>query len=201
MNSMSIFKLASVLLIVAVCTLVIYLDSTPKPTQTQAKQAKIEQQETRAEDIANYKSWMLVNPIPVKMDKATAKLCDDIRDEILRGKQSPHNDKYISVYVNDLGKKSMLEELDPEFPIGTIIVKEKLTKPDSKTPELLTVMVKHKDGLDKDNGDWEFLTFDGSATKKTKVDATSCRSCHSTYDYQDFVVRNYLPDEVRKKLK
>lgn len=38
----------------------------------------------------------------------------------------------------------MLYRKKPNFPQGSLIVKEKLTKPDSKSPELLTIMHKRE---------------------------------------------------------
>lgn len=162
-----------------------------------AQTGKANQQDPRIEKIAGYKTWNLVNPKPVVMDKTVAVMCAPANVS----PPSPHADKYISVYVNDIGKHAMLDERIPKFPVGTIIVKEKLEKEDSKIPELLTVMIKREEGFNKENGSWEFLVFNGTATQIEKSNEASCMRCHIGYEAQDYVVRNYLTDEAKKKLK
>src|SRR4051812_7147649 len=51
----------------------------------------------------DYKKWTLVNPVPALMDPASAALCAAIRP-----RNSPHANKYISVYVNDIGREAMM---------------------------------------------------------------------------------------------
>ena len=63
------------------------------------------------------------------------------------GVENPHADKFITVYVNDLGKQAMMEMRNPDFPKGSVIVKEKLTNQSSAGPELLTVMIKRETGF------------------------------------------------------
>jgi hypothetical protein len=113
--------------------------------------------------------------------------------------------KYVTVYVNDLGKKAMVAEKTPIFPVGSVIVKEKLTKPESKSPELMTVMVKREKDFNPDCGDWEFLVFNGDGkqvTARGKIE--SCANCHRTRPAigADYVFRNYyLPEDKRLALK
>src|SRR6185503_1607522 len=63
-------------------------------------------------DISQYKSWTLVNPTPVKMEFAVAQLCAAM------GPHNPHRNKFISVYVNEIGKQAMTTQLTPTFPQG-----------------------------------------------------------------------------------
>lgn len=58
----------------------------------------------------------------------------------------------------------MTTQKNPQFPVGTVIVKEKYFSPDSKSPELMTVMAKHAQGYNPGCNDWEFLVFDGTGT-------------------------------------
>jgi hypothetical protein len=94
-------------------------------------------------EIAGYRNWTRVNPQPVLMRAASALDCAAPTPPIPHppGVNNPHADKFITVYVNDLGKKAMLEMRKPEFPQGSVIVKEKLTNQSSSEPELLTVMM------------------------------------------------------------
>src|SRR5262245_42191739 len=103
--------------------------------------------------LSKHRTWTLVNPGPVMMDAVLAVDCAAPN----LGTNSPHSNKYVSVYVNDAGRAAMMSERYPRFPQGSIIVKEKLSDKTSGVPELSTVMVKRGDGYDQANGNWEYL--------------------------------------------
>jgi len=155
----------------------------------------------RATIIEGYEHWTRVNPEPVQMDQRVAALCAAAYLPSMTDK-SPHREKFITVYVNDVGRHAMTQELNPRFPVGSVIVKEKLPSKDATTPELLTVMRKREHGYDSKNGDWEYVMLDGpgqAVLDPGKVE--SCQSCHFSYRPQDFVTRVYLPADTRKDLK
>ncbi|HQU84724.1 MAG TPA: cytochrome P460 family protein [Pyrinomonadaceae bacterium] len=170
---------------------------TAKPAVTPEK--KIE----GIAEIAGYQNWTKVNEKPDLMVSKVAIMCAmPSKEMIAKDATNPHNNKYIDVFVNDLGKTQMLTKKNPKFPVGTVIVKEKLTKPDSKTPELLTIMIKREKGFNAEVGDWEFLTANGSATEITaKGKLETCQACHLDYKSTDYVTRTYLPYALRQKLK
>ena len=156
--------------------------------------------------VKDYKNWTKVSKNNSRMDSVTAVACAAIIREIpIKGsdiEKSPHHNKYINVYINAIGKSEMLTKKKPKFPVGTVIVKEKLDSPNSQTPELLTVMVKRKKGFNPKIGDWEFMTLDGEAktiTSRGKLE--SCQACHLEYKRNDYVTRIYLSDEIKQKLK
>jgi hypothetical protein len=167
---------------------------TANPSQTPAKTSGGQA------EVAGYKNWTKVNDKPQIMWSEVAAMCrmptaSELENDI-------HNNKYINVYVNSGGTEEMMTKKKPLFPEGTIIVKEKLSTPDSKTPELLTVMIKRNKGFNAENGDWEYMTLDGEATKVTaRGKLVSCQSCHAADKSTDYVSRKYLPDAVWKKLK
>lgn len=141
--------------------------------------------------IKGYKRWKKVNPKVVMMQPASAYQCAPAGPHQLN---SPHLQKYIFVYVNGIGKNAMMQQKPSLFPVGSVIVKEKLTKPDSKEPELMTVMVKRQKGYDPEGGDWEYLVYDGTGTKvQAEGKLENCRSCHQEYPAakNDHVFRNY----------
>ena len=117
--------------------------------------------------------------------------------------KNPHNDKFINVYVNDLGKDEMLKKKNPNFPVGTVIVKEKLPTAESTDAELLTVMIKREKDYNSKVGDWEFLTFNGAGTETTaRGKLQNCQTCHLVEKSTDYVSRRgYLPVEIWRKLK
>ncbi len=148
--------------------------------------------------IRGYKSWQQVTAVPEVMAPEVASQCATfINPTLLRAQLSPdnpHTEKYFQVYVNDIGKAAMLSWESPLFPVGSVIVKEKLSSRTSKTPELLTVMIKRQPGFHKAWDDWEYLVINGSATK---VDASGwlphCYKCHETRKEADYVFRSYRP--------
>lgn len=149
--------------------------------------------------LSRYRTWTLVNPSPVKMDAAVAALCAAV---LPRPSVNPHQNKFISVYVNDVGQQAMMTELTPVFPRGSMIVKEKLSSKESREPELLTAMLKREKGYNPESGDWEYLVLDGSASKIVERGRlASCSGCHAAYSHTNFVTRLYLPDDVRRRLK
>src|SRR5262249_26909589 len=76
--------------------------------------------------IAGYRQWTRVNPEPELVQAQNAQLCAALVTTAAPG--SPHGpDKYITVYVNEIGRHAMMEEKTPHFPQGSVIVKEKLT--------------------------------------------------------------------------
>src|SRR5262249_42735742 len=127
-------------------------------------------------EIRGYQNWTRVNREPAIMDAATAVMCARAVKT-----QNPHQNKFIAVYVNDVGKHAMLFEKRPRFPEGTIIVKQKLATPNSTEPEALTAMIKRGPGYNPEGGDWEYLVVGGSGAIISRGKNESCQKCHSLY--------------------
>ncbi len=109
---------------------------------------------------------------------------------------------YGVVYVNELARHALLEQKKPQFPVGSIIVREKLLQQDDAKPQLLVVMVKRERGFNRKANDWEFLMIDGSVSQITQRETTgSCRDCHKKQKDSDYVFRSYLPETVRLSQK
>ncbi|MBB6050316.1 cytochrome P460 family protein [Armatimonas rosea] len=172
--------------------------------------------------IASYKTWLCLMKEPELVTTPTFQFSclgpTQRQQEILRidphFRQSRPNPetlssyttkKYVRVYVNPLGKKALdaasqkaprsFGHLCPELPalpVGAVVVKEKLSSPETKTPELLTIMIKRHKGFNRSCGDWEFLVYDGAGQQEqARGRITHCISCHSTYTKTDFLSRNY----------
>jgi len=93
-----------------------------------------------------------------------------------------------AVYVNELAGQAIAAEKAEKFPVGSIIVREKLAKPDDKEPELVAVMIKREPGFNPAGGDWLFLTADGTLAKIRERQKTgSCLGCHKSERANDFV--------------
>jgi Cytochrome P460 len=166
--------------------------------------------------LAKYRTWTLVNPEPMMMDRVVSQMCalpmrdtaavpapaDPNRNKFRYKPANPHQNKFLSVYVNETGREAMMTRLSPEFPQGSLIVKEKLGSKESHAPELLTAMLKREKGYNPESGDWEYMLLDGAASKIVERGRlSSCSVCHAAYSSTDYVTRKYLPDDVRSKLR
>ena len=81
--------------------------------------------------------------------------------------KNPHEkgaETFARVYANALAL-TQLYAVSPRFPTGSIIVREKLTKPVDDTPEMLSVMIKREKGFSPKTNDWEFFILDGPGKK------------------------------------
>ncbi len=157
-----------------------------------------------AESVAGYRGWTRVNPEPAVFHSRIATQCAlPAAGQARPGHaENPHRDKFVTVYVNEAGRRAMLEEKAPRFPAGTVIVKEKLATRDAAAPELLTAMLKREAGYDPGGGDWEYMVLDGAGRGvRARGRLESCRACHQAEAGTDFVSRNYLPRDIYRKLK
>ncbi|HEX9997806.1 MAG TPA: cytochrome P460 family protein [Abditibacterium sp.] len=177
-------------------------------------------------EIAGYADWREVTQKPVEMEPRVAVACAPMGPMFLKsrpplpptiqGTQGPHAKKYIRVYVNEVGEEAMTTQKTPRFPVGSVIVKQKLPLVKSKnsktiqskspvvslTPELLTIMIKREKDYDAKNGDWEYMVSDGAGkTVAERGKLASCQGCHQPFDKTDYIVRSYLPAEVEKALR
>ncbi len=177
-----------------------FLFTTGSATKNAAPFVELVETDSEANPVKNYRLWTKVNDKPEYMSATVSALCAAATAP--QKQVNIHEDKFINVFVNAVGKDQMLTSLHPNFPVGTVIVKEKLAKLGSKAAELLTVMVKRKKGFNPEVGDWEFMTFNGSGTKITsRGKLESCAACHVNYDQNDYINRSYLPDEIKRNLK
>lgn len=105
---------------------------------------------------------------------------------------SRHDFTFGVVYANDLAKAEIKRE-NPNFPIGSIIVREKNASATSETPETVIAMVKRESGFNKETNDWEFFVFDGADLKMQKRETKGdCAACHIRAEKSDWVFRDYL---------
>ena len=150
-------------------------------------------------EIVEYKTWTVVNPEPTKLDPVVGTLCADVRSTL----ETPHKDKYIRVYVNDVGQEAMFKAKKPNFPVGTIVIKEKLSQKQSQTADFYTIMLKREAGYDPRGGDWQYLVMDSARTKIEKpANIESCQSCHAAWaEKSDFISRAYLSLEQSQQLR
>ena len=149
------------------------------------------------ESVQGYQKWAKANPKPVLLSTSLDVLCRGVMPEEHEyyEKQNPHFDRYLTVFVNDIGKDAMMK--GGTFPVGSVIVKQKQSgshwdKPTAK-PIMSTVMVKREKGYNPKCGDWEFAALDDKATKTNgEGKMESCMKCHQDQAKKDFVYRTYV---------
>lgn len=89
--------------------------------------------------------------------------------------------------MNEIGREAMASET-PRFPVGSIVVREKLPAKDAAQPELLAAMIKRPAGFSASTRDWEYLILDGTATKvRERQTKGACHDCHSAHKDRDFM--------------
>lgn len=152
------------------------------------------------QQFADYKTWTRVNAQPFLLEPMVAVMCAPAPSQLKD--DSPHKNRYIVVYVNEPGRKAMMTERNPQFPQGSIIIKEKLATKISSSPELLTAMVKREKGFNPAANDWEFVVLSGDGkTIQAQGKLDNCTACHLAQRSNDFVFRNYLQNDTLRDLK
>jgi hypothetical protein len=97
------------------------------------------------------------------------------------------------VYVNHIGRASF-GKTPSVFPVGSIIVRERLLSPGGD-PDVLVAMVKREKHFNRKASDWEFLTISGGLTKIIKREKEGkCLKCHVEAAKTDFV----FPEDGRR---
>ena len=80
-----------------------------------------------------------------------------------------------------------------QFPVGSVIVREKNAATSGEIPDIVIAMIKRANGFSKETGDWEYFTFSGSDLKLQKRETTGdCAKCHLQAAKTDWVFRDYL---------
>jgi len=157
--------------------------------------------DTPGKELKAYRSWFAVTPQPVDMAPSIALSCAG--PGRFDQAPNPHIRHVFKVFVNSVGKEAMLSNGKKPFPIGSMIVKEKFALPREKDswirrsptikdkPVLLTAMIKREKGFDAPNGDWQYVTLPGDASKMNTVGLKHCSTCHLNQKSTDFVFGDY----------
>ena len=141
--------------------------------------------------VAKRNALTLVTPKPVKMPELIWTLCfrpPGPADKV----HADHNPNgHYKVFVTDNGAAAMKNE-KATFPVGAVIVKEKLMTKDAKDSLLFTGMLKREKNYNPDCGDWEFFLVSGDGKTVTERGMLkSCIVCHLDYSASDFVTKKY----------
>ena len=126
-----LFVILSFGLLIAIGLSITYIASRSSSPSVAQPIGRVDDQ---VKEIAGYRSWSKVNNEPQVMPRITATLCAPVSDTRADDPNNPHRNKFVTVYVNDIGRQAMLEQVKPRFPIGSVIVKEKLPDKASQAP-------------------------------------------------------------------
>jgi cytochrome P460 len=103
-----------------------------------------------------------------------------------RKRKDDHSSSFGVIWVNEIARPNVGS--GQAYPVGSIIVREKLKRENDVVPELLAVMIKRPVGFSKDTNDWEYLTVNGKLNKIRQRQTTGlCHDCHSQHKETDFV--------------
>jgi hypothetical protein len=139
-------------------------------------------------DVKEYRKMFRVNEKPIDMEAETLVMC-----ALPTAFYGPHYSPGVVYYINEIagqGLKSYLEK--KQFPVGSIIIKEKQERRTEDSVQIITVMKKKREGISEDS--WDYKMYD--ARKWEEVDPTKqkgpfrirgCIECHRRYKNNDYV--------------
>ena len=139
-------------------------------------------------DVKEYRKMFRVNEKPIDMVSETANYCSDPGAFI-----GPHLDPGVVYYINEIARQGIKTYSDTkQFPVGSIIVKEKQERKTEDSVQIITVMKKAR--ADSSEDSWDYKMFD--VRKWSEVDPSSqqtahiyrsCIGCHRMFKSNDYV--------------
>lgn len=140
--------------------------------------AQLNANPTLEDVIAHYQKLTLLTPTPLVMQDNLG-LCRLV---------IPGSDTYlhapefqpINIYVNEPAVEPMASNQERIFPVGSVVVKEKIENatPDSPSTNGLGIMIKRAKGFNPAGGDWEYAYWeDGRLSEQPEL--SHCQACHA----------------------
>lgn len=128
---------------------------------------------------------------PVVMFPQVMLLCRPPTTAAEKDLPNPHSGQSVHVYASPDAVAPMWD-LYGVFPVGSILLKQKLDPENSSKATLFTGMIKRDKGFFPDGGDWEYFTLDGELSKVTsRGKLETCAACHRDFAEWDFVSKQY----------
>jgi hypothetical protein len=149
----------------------------------------------------DYANWPQLTEQPVNIPLAVMMDCraPQPSPEFTYGPHYGDHFQYSVRYFVNPTSESAVRKAGTALPIGTTIVKEKLTSDKAKEKGKLTAiaaMVKREPGYAKEQGDWEYMYAEIPAAEKsmkvTKGQIATCVECHTKSWQSDYLFRTYL---------
>ena len=133
-----------------------------------------------------YRSYARLTERPLEVSPLLSALCTSFSPEHYKREEEragPHARAFAHVYVGGVAASELGKE-EREFPVGTVVVKEKLGADLSVVG--IGGMQKMSPGYDAEGGDWKyFYSSRTSAFSSGRLE--TCRSCHARAKSSDFV--------------
>lgn len=139
-------------------------------------------------DVKEYRKMLRVNEKPIDMVAESALMCAPPFSV-----HGPHYNPGVVYYINEIagqGLKTYLEK--KQFPVGSIIVKEKQERRTEDSVQIITVMKKTREGGGEDS--WDYKMYDtrkwvelDTPTQKIPFLIRGCIECHRRYKDNDYV--------------
>lgn len=150
-------------------------------------------------EFANYRSWKTQTKTPYMVPYDLAMRCMAPKEsewEAARQEHGPHTKQFIQIYLNQAAQKAIKKADKKEFPIGSVLAKEKFAEPSSGPRELsgIAFMIKRSKTEFPETGGWEFLYFPSAKDERTEIH-NACAGCHKTAAH-DFIF-NQPPPQIR----
>ena len=139
-------------------------------------------------DVREYRKMFRVNEKPIDMVAETALMCAPPQ-----ARYGPHYNPGVVYYVNEIARQGLKTYLEKkQFPVGSIIVKEKQESRTEGSVQIITVMKKVRAESSEDS--WDYKMFDvrnwaevdPSSQQTARIDR-SCIGCHRMYKSNDYV--------------
>jgi len=139
-------------------------------------------------DVKEYRKMFRVNEKPIDMVAETANYCSDPRAFI-----GPHYDPGVVYYINEIARLGIKTySATKQFPVGSIIVKEKQERKTEDSVQIITAMKKARAESSEDSWDYKmfdvrnWVEVDPSSQQTARIDR-SCIGCHRMYKSNDYV--------------
>jgi hypothetical protein len=162
-------------------------------TLIQGQRRPTQSPDDRLGQISGYTTWARLTKEPYRASNILAALCRPLDDGERKAlKADPHKEAWITVFANPQAAASVDNHDKWVFPEGSVLVKEKRSKPDDKTPELATVMIKRQAGYYPEGGDWEYAVVDAKGKTLEDGKIQRCASCHAQYAKTGYAVLTYM---------
>jgi hypothetical protein len=133
--------------------------------------------------ISEYPRWTPLMSVPKEVSGVLFGLCRAPTRNEDAFLASPHVSFFVNVRVNEAALAAMKQEMKPEtklvFPVGSVIVKEKLVGKTDAKPDALGIMIKREKGFNPDGGDWEYVYWKKTGETFRGAEQTKhCQTCH-----------------------
>ncbi len=153
--------------------------------------------------LASYASWKKLTESPIKISQRQYAACEPfpvspLIEATVSKMHGPHWTGSVQVYANATAAATIQRRIEtfPNgriFPIGSIVVKEKLL---NGKLDAVTAMIKKPDSYDKSkpNIDWQFVFWSRNGdAQQGRIE--SCRNCHQHQRDKDFLFLQQSPND------